>query len=543
MIALALTLVPFVSETPPFVEVGEQCLPEVRTTSGSLHKDYILEVNGGGLVVEDFDGDGRLDLVVIDGSTIERVEEDQPGFPPRLFLQTEDGKFAEAPEAWAMSGGRWGSGGTAGDVNGDGFIDLVICEWGPDRLFLNQAGQGFREVPAEESGFKGRGWSTSAAFLDFDHDGKLDLVVTSYLRFELDEIRPRGEAEGCTWKGHAVMCGPEGLIPLHDRLYRGNGDGTFVDVSKSAGFRPREAGYGLGVTTLDYDADGDTDIYVTNDSTPNHLWENRGDGTFVEVANRRLVAVGSNGREQAGMGIACGDLDRDGRADLFVTNFSGENNSLYASSGKSRSFKEHSYKYGLAGPSIGRLGWGTGFGDFDLDGDLDLFVLNGHVYPQADEQGTDTTFAQPDEWFENTNDGFVVRRLSDAEPSVARAGLCVDLDGDGLLEIVAMDLDGPVRVLENTLTSSGHWLGVRLAGRSGNTRGIGARIVVRAGDARFTGEVRSSAGYQAGGPAAVHFGLGELSEIDAVEVHWPGGATQVVENVELDRWLLIEEAE
>ncbi len=530
------------NESPLFVEAGATMLPDVTTVSGSAAKDYILEVNGGGLVVEDFNGDGRLDLIVIDSSTIERVRAEEPGSAPRLFLGREAGGFEAAPESWSMSGGRWGTGGAAGDVNGDGFMDLVVCEWGADRLFLNEQGRGFREVEFEKTGFRGRGWSTSAAFLDFDRDGHLDLVITSYLRFALDEIAPRGAAEGCTWKGHAVMCGPEGLIPLHDKLYRGLGDGSFEDVSVKAGFRPSEAGYALGVTTLDYDVDGDTDIYVSNDSTPNHLWENQGDGTFKEVGNRRLAAVGSNGREQAGMGIACGDVDGDGREDLFVTNFSGENNVLYSSSGKRRSFKERSYKDGLAGPSIQRLGWGTGLGDFDLDGDLDLFVLNGHVYPQADEEGSDTSYAQADDLFLRGESGFVQHALSDGTPSVSRAGLCADLDGDGLLEIVALDLGGAVRVLENTTKSdAGHWLNVRLRGKESNRNGLGASVTVRVGEKRFRREIRSSAGFQASGPLEVHIGIGTAEKIDEVIVVWPSGKTQSVTEVELDRRMLIEE--
>jgi hypothetical protein len=255
------------------------------------------------------------------------------------------------------------------------------------------------------------------------------------------------------------------------------------------------------------------------------------------------VAVSDNGREQAGMGIACGDLDGDGRDDLFVTNFSGENNSLYTSSGKSRSFKERSYRQGLAGPSIQRLGWGTGFGDFDLDGNLDLFVLNGHVYPQADEQGTDTSYAQADQLFLGSGEGFAPGRLSDHPPSVSRAGLCADLDGDGSLEILALDLGGPVRVLERAAEAPrGHWLGVRLRGQRCNRWGLGAHVTLVSGEQRRTAEIRSSAGFQASGPLAAHFGLGSTEKIDAIEIAWPGGATQVIEEPELDRWMVIEEA-
>lgn len=526
-----------------FVEAQRELLPGVTTTCGSPDKDYILEVNGPGIVVEDFDGDGRLDLVVIDGSTLERVAAGEPGFPPRLFLGKEGGGFELAGESWKMAGGRFGTGGAAGDVNGDGFFDLVICEWGADRLFLNRGGEGFDEVPFEETGFRGRGWSTSACFLDYDGDSHLDLIVIGYLAFDPERIAARGEAEGCSWKGHAVMCGPEGLIPIHDRLYRGDGQGGFTDVSVAAGFKPTEAGFGLGVTTLDYDLDGDTDVYVTNDSTPNHLWENQGDGTFLEVGFQRSVSTDANGKEQAGMGIACGDFDGDGREDLFVTNFSGENNALYASRRKNR-YKERSHRVGLGGPSQQLLGWGTGFGDFDLDGDLDLFVLNGHVYPQADRAGTDTSYAQLDQVFLNDGERFEERPLSDAGPGVSRSGLACDLDGDGRLELVCCDLDGAVRILENpTPTDAGHWLGVRLRGTRSNRHGLGARVVVRAGEREVAAELRSSAGYQASGPAAAHFGFGKLAgeELDEVRVHWPSGLVTKLEGVKPDRWMRIDE--
>ena len=519
---------------PLLVEAGASALPDgVRTTCGGAEKDFILEVNGGGLVVEDFDADGRLDLVVIDGSTIERVRAGEPGLPPRLFLNRGEGRFAPADGAWTMSGGRWGMGGAAGDVDGDGFVDLFVTQWGPDRLFLNRGGKGFEEVPAERSGLVGSRWGTSATFLDYDGDGKLDLAVANYIDFDPAVVPARGS--GCTWKGHEVMCGPEGLVPVHDQLWRGNGDGTFSDASVVAGYRPEAAGFALGVIALDYDRDGDTDLYVANDSTPNFLWENRGDGTFLEVGFRRGVSHDANGKEQAGMGLAAGDVDGDGRDDLFVTNFSGENNALYASKG--RGFRERSSQVGLFGASLRSLGWGTGLVDLDLDGDLDLFVLNGHVYPQASLPGTDTSYEQQDQWFEQRNSTakgidaveFVEHPLSDGAPSVTRAGVAADLDGDGDLDIAALDLGGPVRVLRNLTRERGgqsppHWLSVRLRQGTGNRDAIGARVELVFEDAtRSAREIRSGVGFQASGPLLAHFGLGSRTRIERIDVFWPAG--------------------
>ncbi len=359
---------------PLFVEAGPTNLPGALLRCGSDEKNYIIEVNGGGVALGDFDGDGDLDLVTVDGSTLERVAAGEPGFPPRLYRNDGAGRFAEALDV-GLTGGRWGMGVATGDINSDGWLDLVISEWGPDRVFLNKSGERFEEV-TERAGLRGKGWSTSVALADFDGDGALDLGVTGYLRFDIDDIASRVDGV-CRWKGHPVMCGPEGLIPIHDRLYRGKGDGSFEDVSRSSGYRPSTAGYGLGILPLDYDVDGDVDFYVSNDSTPNHLWENQGDGTFKEVGFKSGAGLDESGKEQAGMGIAAGDVNGDGRPDLFVTNFSGESNAFYMSTG--RFFRERSDRSGLGGPSKTDLGWGTACQDFDLDGDLDLAVFNGHV--------------------------------------------------------------------------------------------------------------------------------------------------------------------
>ena len=523
-----------------FVEVGADALPGVTTTCGSLEKDWILEVNGGGVLLEDFDKDGDVDCVIVDGSTLERVEAGEPSLPARLFLNDGSGRFTPAGDAWAIEGGRWGMGGAVGDVNGDGWPDLLVTHWGGDRLYLNEGGEGFRDA-TEGSGLAGERWGTSAAFLDADGDGNLDLYVVNYLAFDTEDVQPRGS--GCTWKGHEVMCGPEGLVPVHDQFYRGKGDGTFVEESLARGLKPQRAGFGLGVVTLDYDADGDTDLYVSNDSTPNFLWENQGDGTFEEVGFRRGASHDANGKEQAGMGIACGDLDGDGKPDLFVTNFSGENNALYRSS-KRGGFRERSARAGLGGPSIPRLGWGTSMADFDLDGALDLVVFNGHVYPQADKAGTDTSYAQADQLFRGTPDGrFAEEPLVDGPDVVSRASAAADLDGDGDVDLVALSIEGPVRVLMNRANDAGdrRWLRVRLVGADGNTAAIGARVTVEWEGGSRTADVRGAGGYQAAVPAEAHFGLGDVAEVDALVVRWPSGREQRVDAPEIDRVLTIEE--
>lgn len=531
-----LTLAP--GQDTPFREVGEVVLPGVVTQCGERDKQWILEVDGGGLAAGDFDADGRHDLVVVDGSTVERAVAGEPGRPPRLFLQDEAGVLAAAPEEWSMKGGRFGMGVAAADVEGDGDLDLLVTQWGTDRLFLNEGNAGFEEDPAK-SGLVGDAWGTSAAFFDLERDGDLDLAVVNYLLFDPAVIEPRASG-ACTWKGHSVLCGPEGLTPQHDQLYRNDGTGVFEEASAAVRFVPHAAAFGLGVTTLDFDLDGDTDLYVTNDSTPNHLWSNRGDGTVEEVGLRRGVAFDANGKEQAGMGIAVGDVDGNGREDLFCTNFSGESNALYLSGQRGR-FRERAAPTGLGGPSVPLLGWGAAALDVDLDSDLDLVVVNGHVYPQAAEAGTDTAYAQPDYLYRMGAAGrFEQVPLTSAAPSVSRALTWLDLGNDGSLDLVVLTLDGPVRVLANQYAAHGsHWLSVRLQDElSRNRAALGARVTVQIGQRTLVREIRTAGGFQAALAAEAHFGLGAASEAK-LEVIWPDGEVTLRESVPVDRPLLL----
>jgi len=535
-----------VAQDAPFVEAP---LPGVRTHAGSAEKNYILEVNGPGLAVADFDGEGTPDLVVVDGSTLERVAAGEPGYPPRVFLNDGKGALSEAGKGWVIPGGRFGTGAASADYDGDGHVDLVVLEWGRDRLFRNVEGRGFEEV--EGAGFKGARWGTSGAFLDHDRDGFLDLCVVNYLAFDTDRIPSRIKRD-CRWKGHAVLCGPEGLTPVHDQLYRNDAGQGFRDVSVATGFRPERAGFGLGVMTSDFDVDGDTDLYVTNDSTSNHLWQNQGSEEgrrWKEIGLRSGAALDAAGKEQAGMGIACGDFNLDGLDDFFVTNFSGESNALYLSLRPGR-WRDRAAPAGISRSSLTRLGWGALCEDFDLDGDLDLVNLNGHVYPQADNPGTDSSFAQEDTFLRNL--GFdaerkrlrmQAERLSSAPAVVSRAAVAVDLERDGRVDVIALELDGAVRVLRNRMESRprGHWLIVRLEGRGSNTHGLGARVRLEWDGGFSEREMRTAGGFQSACPAEIHFGLGARERIERIVVRWPSGVRTEHDGVTLDRVLALVE--
>lgn len=497
----------------------------VRTTSGAREKNWILEVNGGGLLLGDLDGEGSVDLLLVDGSTVERATSGEPGERPRVLLNDGAGGLRLAEGDWEIAPGRWGTGGALGDVDADGHLDAVVTQWGPDRLLWNRAGQGFVER-TEASGLGTEGWSTSAAFLDGDQDGMLDLFVVRYLEFDAAAIPSRSSRE-CVWKGHPVMCGPEGLTATRDAYYRGNGDGSFVDTSETFGLAKVEPGYGLGVVTVDFDRDGRTDLYVSNDSTPNHLWRNLGEGRFEEVGMELGVAVDTSGREQAGMGIAVGDADGDGHADLFVTNFSGEHNAFYRSSlrGGRLRYADRAHTSRLAGPSIPMLGWGTQMADFDQDGEQDLALVNGHVYPQADEPGTDTSYAQAPQWFRGLGQGrFEEAPFGDGPPIVGRAAAFADLDGDGDLDGLAIELDGSLWRYTN-VGAAGRGLLVELD----DPLPQGARVELVAGERTQWREVSTAGGFQAALPAHAHFGLGSFQGPVTVRVQWPGGASTTLE--------------
>jgi hypothetical protein len=536
--------------TVVFSDITKQAgLDKFLHRSGSSEKSTILETIGSGVALLDYDNDGWLDIYLLNASTIRALKGKEA--PPRamLFHNNHDGTFTDVTERAGVANERWGVGVAVGDYDNDGWPDIYVANFGKNRLYHNNHDGTFTDV-AEKAGVTVGGWSAGPTWGDYDHDGLLDLFVPGYVKFDVDNPPIAGQGRippnFCQFRGIAVMCGPRGLPGESDHLFHNNGDGTFTDVSVKAGVSDPSGYYGLASAFVDVDDDGWVDLVVANDSTPNYLYRNKHNGTFEDVSYASGFALSEDGREQASMGIAIGDYQRSGRIDLFTTTFSDDYKTLYRNDGQGN-FSDVTYQAGLAGPTIPFLAWGTGFLDFDNDGLLDLFIANGHVYPEVDKQDWGTTWAERPQLFRNL-DG---KKFEEVPPATgsgladvisARGAAFGDIFNDGVIDVVINNIDSRPALLRNVLKTGNHWLELKLIGGPKSPRdGNGAKVFLTIGGVRQRGDVYSGGSYSSSSDQRIHFGLGTATKVDSIEIDWPSGAKEKITLPGIDRIVTIQE--
>ena len=522
------------AQLPQFKEVSREVgltVPHVSTPD----KQYIVESISGGVGLIDCDNDGKLDIIVANGSTIEHFRQ---GGDPMITLYHQDGdfKFSNITQAAGLTRKGWGMGVAVADYDNDGLPDIYVTGYGGNALYRNLGNCRFEDV-TEKAGVAGSGFSTGAAWADYDRDGRVDLFVSRYVHFDINKLPTFGSDEKtCRFKGIRVQCGPWGMQGESDLLFHNRGDGTFEEVSKKAGVDDPDRYYGLGVEWSDYDDDGWPDLYVANDSGPNYLYHNKHDGTFEDVSMLAGAAVSSDGLQQGSMGVDWGDYLRDGRMGIFVTNFTEQPDTLYRNMGKGQ-FSDVTWPAKLAQPTYTNVGWGTGFIDFLNSGLLDIFIANGHVYPQMDQIAGAARYAEPMQLFRNQGDGKFddISTVLAIVPGSSRRGAAFgDLNNDGNVDVVVLDMDGSPQLLLNVTENHNHRVLFKLVGAKSNKMGIGAKVVVTAGKFTQTAEVRAGGSYISSNDPRLHFGLGAEVRMSQVEIRWPMGEKEILKDLPAD---------
>ena len=509
---------------------------------GTSQKATIIEVDGSGVGLIDYDNDGWLDVYLLNGSTFAALKGTAPAPKAMLFHNNRDGTFTDATEKAGVANERWGFGVAVADFDNDGWPDIYVSNFGKNRLYRNNHDGTFSDI-AEQAGVAVGGWSTGATWGDYDRDGRLDLFVPGYIQFDPDHPALAGKngvpPTSCEFRGVNVFCGPLGLVGEKDHLFHNNGDGTFTDVSAKAGVSDSNGAYGWSSVFVDVDDDGWLDLLVANDSVPNFLYRNNRNGTFKDDSYMSGLALNADGRAQACMGIGVGDYNRDGKVDFHITTFSSDYKPLYQNEGDGE-FSDVTARAGLMQPTIPFLGWGTGFLDFDNNGLLDIFSVNGHVYVQADASNWGTTWAQRPLLFRNLNG----QQFEEVPPATgsglaavipARGAAFGDLFNTGKIDVVINNIDREPTLLRNTVKNANHWISLKLVGGPKSPRdAIGAKVFVTAGGVRQRADIFSGGSYCSSSDPRAHFGLGPSTKVDKIEIHWPSGLIEQVAPPKVD---------
>jgi enediyne biosynthesis protein E4 len=537
----------------PEVSPSEQ-LPQLVdiTASTGIHFDhlsspeqkYIVESMSGGVALIDYDGDGWPDIYFTNAQSVAMALAGKKA-RSALYHNNHDGTFTDVTDKAGVGYPCWAMGASVGDYNNDGWPDLLVTCFGGVVLYRNNGDGTFTDV-TKQAGLGGdSGWATGGAFGDYDDDGYADIFVSHYVDLNLSNLPAFGSLKTCKYHGIDVQCGPRGLKGSPDNLYHNNGDGTFTDVSKQAGVDDPEHRFGLTAVWEDFNNDGRLDLFVTNDGQPNYLYKNDGNAHFTDVALLAGAAVSQDGTAQANMGVALGDYLHSGNIAVAISHFSDEYMALYRNDGD-LNFTDVSYTSRIAPATTPYVGWGDGFFDFDNDGWLDFFMVNGHVYPQVDSADIGVKYLEPKLLFLNQRDGTFknISKLAGPAiqvPQVSRGVAFGDLFNDGHIDIVIENLKGQPMILRTEGGPENHWISFQLEGTKSNRLALNARVKITAGNLVQTGEIVSSGSYLSQNDLRVHFGLGDLKSVSKVEILWPAGGTEVLTNLAADHRYKVRE--
>jgi enediyne biosynthesis protein E4 len=527
-----------------FEDIAQQAGLNARNVyGGDTHKEFIIETTGNGTIIFDYDNDGWPDIYLANGSTVEGFPNDKAP-TGHLYHNNHDGTFTDVTSRAGLVRSCWGQGGCVGDYDNDGYLDLLVTYWGQNALYRNNGDGTFTDVTAK-AGLKTirDEWSTGCSFIDYDRDGKVDILLVRYVDFSYDSVPRPGQGRWCQWKGINVMCGPRGLKPGVNAIYHNNGDGTFLDVSQKSGILKATGCYGFTSLTADFDHDGWPDIYVACDSTASLLYHNTHDGTFSEIGKKAGVAYNEDGFEQAGMGLSADDFTHSGYQDIIKTNFSDDTPTLYRNRGDNN-FDDVTYGAGL-GKIKNWLGWGVQFYDFDNSGWPGILIGNGHVYPEVDGKALGTSYREPKVAYYNLRDGTFANITAEAGPVLSEShsgrGMALgDLFNDGRLEALVNNMNETPSLYYNT-SPIGNWISLQLVGVKSNRAALGAVVTLEQGGDKRETEVRSGDGFISQSDLRLHFGLGNASKAERVVIRWPSGLVETLSDLPANNYYVVRE--